>query len=91
MESVESNAILRFLSYYNDIETLASLGPFFCEYSSLNILLIGYEKHFVFYLYFSAGVKQQKSVQRILKLLFFQMAAILLLSTRRHLSVGYCE
>lgn len=48
MESVESNAVLRFLSYYNDIETLASLGPFFCEYSSLNILLIGYEKHFVF-------------------------------------------
>lgn len=44
MESVESNAILRFLSYHNNIETPASLEPFFCEYSSLNILLIGYKK-----------------------------------------------
>lgn len=48
MASVESNAILRFLSYHNDIETPASLGPFFYGYSSLNILLIGYKKHFVF-------------------------------------------
>lgn len=48
MESVESNAILRFISYHNDIETAASLGPFVCEYSSLNILLIGYKNHFVF-------------------------------------------
>lgn len=46
--NMESNAILRFLSYHKDVETPASLEPFFCECSSLNILLIGYKKHFVF-------------------------------------------
>lgn len=50
MEYVESNAILRFLSYHKDVETPASLGPFFCECSSLNILLIGY-KNILFFLW----------------------------------------
>lgn len=74
MESVESNAILRFISYHNDIETAASLGPFVCEYSSLNILFMGYKNHFVFlmdwvqfFIYiFQLEVNNRSLLQRIL-------------------------